>query len=225
MSLRPIYIKEAIITLTKDEEIDAYLRKRFWRSYECVSMSGDHRTIFAQIVREIQEANHIMLSEIGEDYATKWLQRVDELQRNAIIRWENYSIIDGITTLTSYGQYTYCDGLITERFVTYKNNKYVMTTMWRERYPRLNPGISILTSDIKIREYADYYEEEITMKHHEHGDYDYIKRTIYKRDLFREEYHTIPFQPVHQEMLYSLDVPKWYQNEARRAQGHFESLQ
>ena len=49
-------------------------------------------------------------------------------------------------------------------------------------------------------------------------------RTIWKRDLWREELHTIPFKPIHLELLYSPNLIGLLENEATKAKVHFDSL-
>lgn len=49
-------------------------------------------------------------------------------------------------------------------------------------------------------------------------------RTIWKRDLWREELHTIPFKPIHLELMYSPALIGRLENEATKAKVHFESL-
>lgn len=78
-----------------------------------------------------------------------------------------------------------------------------------------------------MREYADRYEEIIC-----NDDYvgylsnDSTKETkvTYKRDLFRKE----TLQPLHEELLYSLDITEKFPhfvNEAIRVKEHYESMQ
>ena len=77
----------------------------------------------------------------------------------------------------------------------------------------------------KFREYEDRYEEDITEAYSGYDSHpEVIRRTVWKRDLFREEFHTIPYRPIHLELLYSLDTPSFLQNEARIAHRHFRDL-
>ncbi len=226
-------IEKAILTLTKDVEIDNCLRETFWDL--CIQLPWwrrHHNEIFADIVHQIRDAGrtlrqvteepdgHVMIRAITIE--GRWVARMKELHRNAIVREENYDIVDGIATLKWWGQFASCeDGVIHDYLVTQQNNERITTNVYQTKYTQ---GKWVTMSEIEIREYDDRFEEIITIDHPEYHDYEEIRRVIFKRDLFREEYHTIPFLPIHLEMLYSLDVPKWFINEARRAHGHFESL-
>lgn len=226
-------IEKAILTLTKDAEIDNCLRGVFWDlCIQLPSWRRHHNEIFADIVHRIQDGGrtlrqvteepdgHVMLCAITIE--GRWVARMHELHRNAIVRGENYDIVDGIATLKLWGQFASCeDGVIYDYLVTQQNNERITTNVYQTKYTQ---GKWINMSEIEVREYDDCFEEIITIDHPEYHDYEEIRRVILKRDLFREEYHTIPFRPIYLEMLYSLDVPLWYQNEARRAHGHFECL-
>ena len=167
-------------------------------------------------MRKIYEADH------------EWQMRTIKRRMHLVDRDEDYDIKDGVAILTWSGQYTYINGglieecLYTEDERDNKGEAHIITFMIRSIY---REGEDTLESTVEIRDYEDRYEEEITKEHLEDNKHpEVIRRTIWKRDLFREEFHTIPYRPIHGELLYSLDLPIWFENEAHRAKEHFKSL-
>ena len=57
------------------------------------------------------------------------------------------------------------------------------------------------------------------------ADDDMNEKTIWKRDLWKAELHTIPFQPIHEELLYGVSQVKSFDNEYMKAKRHFETQQ
>ena len=219
-------LEEAMRTLTTDDEIDTYIREKFWE--KCKQLDRwrrHHYVIIDTIIQQIRVTiNHFGLKLITSDpIEDRWVERAEKLHQNAIIRQEDYDVIDGIGLLTRLGQYTYRDDrLIYEQWTTVDDKGCITTIMQRTK---CTYGTANLVSDVEIREYEDWYSETIAMEHPQFQEHEVVNRTIYKRDLFREEYHTTPFRPVHDEMLFSPDVPTWYINEAKRAKEHYELLQ
>ena len=173
-----------------------------------------------------------------EEAEDRWHERMTRLQMNSIVRQEDYNIINGVVLLKWSGQYTYNSvESIRECFHTEENHdvereEHIRTCVLRIIYKESRDPLwkntrtsDISRSNVVIRDYEDRYEEEIMKDHSYRNKYpEVICRLIWKRDLFREELHTIPYRPVHLELLYSLDLPVWFKNDARRAEEHFKSL-
>ena len=185
----------------------------------------------------------------------KWLGILLSLQEYIVIRGEEYNIREGTAILTWSGEYRYERDTSLAEQISIKDHpqKCVITLIRRSS----NLG-EIRERRIKITEYEDRYDEEITKgfivkdiltearvirpantdlsrascgelsapkgRHKLIKKPEVIRRTIWKRDLFREEFHTIPFKPIHNELLYSPDLPLWYTNRCNEAKEHFDSL-
>ena len=119
-------IEKAILTLTKDAEIDNCLRGVFWDlCIQLPSWRRHHNEIFADIVHRIQDGGrtlrqvmeeqdgHVMIRAITIE--GRWVARMKELHRNAIVREENYDIVDGVATLKWWGQFSSCEDAPTIR--------------------------------------------------------------------------------------------------------------
>ena len=207
-----VSIDDAMTILTSDMEIDNYLREMFRQKCQSAWL-GYHCRIFWSLDDDIHDG----IMKCNSDETKEWLERLDVLMKNSVIQQEEYDIIDGVVLLKTRMESTYNEGNLVKHLTIDKEKDHSAVTM-------LRIDSKYLISEVRIIEYDDYYEEMIdTRNPKSHNDTTCVKLTN-KRELFREEYHTMPFRPVHNEMLYSLETPKWYMNEARRAQGHFESL-
>ncbi len=186
----------------------------------------NHHEIFRRIGDRIRSV------ETSQYQITRWIGRTLELQKNSIIRNEYCNIKDGIpllirSTQFSYNQYPIRVLLTTsEDYDDDAEEAYTLTEVRRVMsILRSNGDYDFLTSNVEVREYEDRYEEDITEAYSGYDSHpEVIRRTVWKRDLFREEFHTIPFKPIHLEMLYSPDLPLWYKNRCSEAKEHFDSL-
>ena len=209
------------VTLITDDEIDQYIRGMFWkRCQDESSCTIAYTMTFLHVFADLYHAIHGVANQIPTQQE-RWFKRLVELRNNSVIRVENYDIKGGILLLKSYNQYTYDKWLVEESvFIKDEHDKCVIRLIHRVCKEQ-----GVLAHHVKISEYGDRYEEEITNEHFENNrNSEVIRQTVWKRDLFREEYHTIPYRQIHNELLYSLDLPLWFENEARRAKKHFETL-
>ena len=230
-----ISIEQSMLTLTIDDEIDQYLRDMFWKECRCkVKYKQPHKTLFSKI-REIvgirrpediwfERSSQRISAPMARKVQLRWLRRLNELEKDSIIMREDYEVKNCATILTWSGHYTYSCNRYNKEIISIKDNDDIsITTLIHEEIDTLDN--SIIMRKVKIKEYEDRYEEEITKDHPDYDKYpETIHRLIRKRDLFREEFHMNPYRPIHLELLYSLDLPVWFENEARRAQRHFKSL-
>ncbi len=264
--LMVISITMILLTLTTDEEIKDHLLKIIWERCQQTSWEQrDHKQICMFLYKSITEALQMVswseqtppmidayFRDMYKMVEDRWLGILLSLQEYIVIRGEEYNIREGTAILTWSGEYRYEGVTSLEEQISIKDHpqKCVITLIRRSS----NLG-AIRERRIKITEYEDRYDEEITKdfivkdiltnirairpanvgvfckalkdptgRHRPIRKPGVIQRTVWKRDLFREEYHTIPYQSIHNELLYSLDLPLWFENEARRAKEHFKSL-
>ena len=205
-----ICLEKAMVVLTTNEEIDQYLQGMFRE--ECLNSSKlkrIHRYVFNKL-REIigiripedvwlERTSHIVTPFNQQRLRGWWQQRLMELEQNSIILAEEYNIKEGIAILTWSRHCTYSRQVYVEERLSIRDRDQacVTTILYREIDTHRQ---RVLEREVCIREYDDYYEEEITgafsRGYREHNDNPEISlRTVWKRDLFREEYHTIPYQP------------------------------
>ena len=157
-----------------------------------------------------------------------WQDRLYDLMWNSYIRQET---LDLQGRLTSWSEERCCRDVyggfvnrIVERgaWGTYINGTIYMRVQ-RHQYGPWYGSRTICLNSIAIEESEDRYIE--MYPRWENNEIAEIEsRVIYKRDLWREELHTIPFKPIHEELLYSPDLPVFFQNEARKAHEHFKNL-
>lgn len=241
---------EELITAMKklitEREITGYISGMIWKMFMKGKDAGMHRKYFddgrlaiirvtKRLIEEDYQPKHIVENKryvsgyhpvsILRD---NWFLPLYKLAGTTILRREEYDVSEGVCQLKYWKEvrdenYT----LIEESLMIFTGWKETVDTGYggsemviyfdREIYPSGNSSRQMHTA---IIEYDDYYEEQ-------QRGYEYRKETkmeIWKHDLFRDELHTIPFKAIHEEMLYSLDTPLWYQNQARQAQRHFESI-
>ncbi len=235
------HLTRAMRELRTDEEIDEYIRKMIWVLYVRCGGRGMHREYFHMVRMSISDSAEAL---IKEDYRPpvvmtsnypithqaigvmdNWIHQVYSMENTTILREEVYDVSEGVCQLKYWMEardeyHTLIEEVM--KIITGDNigvTVYVgavMVIYFERVMSTLRDGwIKMYTT---IIEYDDYYEERQGT-----GDTE-TKRVIWKRDLFRNELHTIPFKAIHEEMMYSLDTPMFFQNEARRAQQHFDGL-
>ena len=171
-----------------------------------------------------------------------WREIMREIEGETIIREEEYEMKDGNIMMIGWEEEREENKIIIKVIgkLEYKENKMQIVVKryiderktWKSL---LLAHMGILTNKVVLYEDDKIYREE---------NYQYVKEDyeiegewitrikqktrenmIFKDDLFRSEFHTIPFKTIHEELLYSLDTtPKWFINEARRAHQHFTIL-
>lgn len=218
----------AIVELINDTDIDNYLRCMFWQKCKQLSQSyQDRRRIFSLLKDELSDAFDRWKANFNQSVTIqdRWSQKLQNLKENSITRDEYYDMDTSynVFLITFWIQYRHHQNILIDETLSIKDDldnnreKCLITEFWR---CVCEDGAE---DGLTIREYEDRFEEEIW-----HDDWDghlvLSKKTIDKRNLFREEYHTIPFKPIHEELLYSIDVLTWFQNEAKRAEQDFNSM-
>ena len=168
-----ISIGMIMLTLTTDEEIKDYLQKMIWERCHRTSWDQrDHKHICMFLYKSITEALQMVswssqtppmidayfwdMSKMTED---KWLGILLSLQEYIVIRGEEYNIREGTAILTWSGEYRY-EGVTSSReeiLIKDYPQKCVITLIRRTS----NLG-EIRERRIKITEYDDRYDEEIT---------------------------------------------------------------
>ena len=234
-----ICLEKAMVTLSTNEEIDQYLRRMFREECQCSSkFKRTHRYIFNKLreIIGIQIPESVWFERTSQRVTPfnqqrlrwRWQQRLMELEQNSIIQVEDYDIKDETALLTYSGYHTNnCKWYVEEQIFVQDRDQVCVTILIHREFDTQN----VIERKVKIKEYEDRYEDEITREFNRNTpdsdidlDPEVVRRTTWKRDLFREEFHTIPYQPIHLEMMYSPDLPLWYKNRCSEAKEHFDSL-
>lgn len=111
---------------------------------------------------------------------------------------------------------------------------------WKDQYKVDDDEWGLCLNSVILEEYEDRYVEkypvweayDCTILDEWGIERDVVRyniiemesRTIWKKDLWKNELHTIPYRPIHLEMLYSPDLPLFFQNEVKKARDHFDAL-
>lgn len=234
-----VSLKNAIETIATEEERESYCRKMIWSRLLRIRNPEWRSQLY--LMRELGDEISDTTA-IGKWDSFQWCRYMMRFMDSVVIISEEYTIEDGYLKNDGVMKYTCRNGTVMEERLwafTSTNDNDVEDGEDIEEYRGIsmmrciiegtrdiweNPNIQ---SEVEVREFEDRYEEIIIPPHLEDMYhpilYDHLKKTkkvIYKRDLLRPE----TLRPIHEEMLYSLETPPWYINEARRAQQHFTEL-
>jgi len=166
-----------------------------------------------------------------------WKDRVDELDRNTIYIFEEYDItFDKIFQMNfSCTEMSILHAQYYDEFITIKwEVKPTCTEMAfcrdisffeahysgerREWWFALKDCYHIFDTENEFKEYEEHSQSTGDCG----GNEESADRIYSKRELWRNELHTQPFAPIHEQLLYDLDVPvKSFINPARLAQMDF----
>ncbi len=228
--------------LSAEEEKRECCRKIIWERLLRVPYDDcrNHR-FFMQLL--LEDLHKIKIEGRWEFYGYMWT-----IMDDLVIVAETYTMENGYVEMQGITKYTYRNdhsiyhspfSLIKESIVTYTatnddagakikqfNGTIVTRSIWSDNICQdKTPSRKM---EVEMREFEDRIEERITPLHRiSQPDYVLpivIKKVTYKHDLFRSEI----FRPIHDELLYSLDLQmkfKTFTNEATRAKEHYESLQ
>ena len=238
-----------VITVTDTIKIIGHLRKVYFDIYITTCELWPSEGFFFRLIKDAvmasigRQYDRVALQHIA---IQRWSQQMNYLRNNVIRRDEEYNLIIEhncvIPQLYTYFISKGDEPEVHERLMIAHNEDDLLFKHLDDCYPsdyrddkinqerenrkekygdfkemtlfkrEIDPyDDNTIVEQVAIIEYEDRYVEMINAE---------TVRTVYKRDLFRSDV----FRPIHSEMLFSLDTPKWYHNEARRAFEHFESL-
>ncbi len=209
-----------------DSEISDYLRSLV-NSMIIVSPSTDPMDkIFGYINNEIDRyerdfplTTSLLWSILLFDLIENSLIRRETLDlQGRVTSWteETYSLDSRIVETGRWG--TYLDGTICIIINRYRYDAW-------DEYDTQDESESqrICLNSVAVEESEDRYIEKYP-RWENNQSVEMETRTIWKRDLWREELHTQPFKAIHEELMYSPYLIGKYENEATKAKKHFDSL-
>lgn len=238
------FIRKDDITL-----IDEHLRKIYRDIYIETFERDPSLSYYYHVINDAIQMVIPRRTHGAEAIRNRWVARLNNLIENVIDRYEEYDLI---RPPNNVAQLIYCYEKSNDvdkevhvyMSITAFNQEHLMVMPLEDKWPtdyryhdinvkRENLNLHDKYGDFKeiifFKREIDPYSEDTVVSQVAIIEYDdrivemidtEPYRTTYKRDLFRGDL----FRPIHNEMLYSLDTPSWYLNDARKAQRHFATL-
>ena len=210
-------LRETVKTSTESIDIDRYLRSLI-NSMIVVSPSTDSVDQIIRLIRneidehenELAHPYYVSLVSLMNDFRVR--RETLDLQGRTI-SWKEERTHSLISRSVETGRWgTYLDGTV---YTSIQRHQYDALRGFKSQMICLNSVDVEELEDRYIERYPRWENDEIA---------EMEMRTVWKRDLWRDELHTQPFKTIHQELLYSPDLPLWYYNQCREAEKHFEVL-
>ena len=236
-------------TITEPVEIDDYLRALVKAMIMVSPPSYPMDRIFSILMKKVNTfidfASAFTQIRLLDNIRRHWVNPLYDLMLSSYIRRETIDLNGRLISWSEEEVYSWSDRIMETGQYTVTKNGTEITRFERLAYGRWDDvrwddDCGTVLNIVMVEEYDDRYVEKYpkwekyTFRAHDECGVEYKTvaykivdinvSTIWKRDLWREELHTIPFKAIHEELLYSPALIGLVENEATKAKKHFEWL-